>query len=386
MSKPVSKRVTAPKDRDRHCAERAARFMVREFLHEYSTLPRVRRCSFRPIDRGKGVAIAQAEGVAHFRGVQLCGSIHSCPVCAPKIREGRADEINTAAVAHLDAGGGLAFATLTLRHGQGDDLRHLIDTCANGWRRIWQGRAAKDRRTLHGIDGYVRALDFTHSPTNGWHPHLHVLLFLDSPTDAQSLSALRSDLHSVWDGFAQESGLGSVDPHIGVKVDPVTTRPELGGYLAKINDRWHAGRELSRADYKSGKNESRTPWQILRDAQDNGDAEDLRLWIGYEAATLGRRAITWSRGLKARYAVEEVQDQDLADAEVEGSVVVAEMPTDVWAKLRRRRGFTVQLLEAAELGGFVAVVQAVADVLGPAAAAAIRRPPDPGPDQLVLTG
>lgn len=374
MSKSSTRTLAAggANEKERRRAERAARFRAREFLHEFSSLPRLRRCSFRPIDRQAGVGVAVGDGVAHFRGVQLCGSIHSCPVCAPKIREARAGEINTAACEHLSRGGGLVFVTLTLPHAAHHKLAPLVDTIADGWRRIWQGRSGQERRKLFGIDGYVRALDFTYGG-NGWHPHLHVLLFLEGPADELTCEMLTESLLGTWASWCASKGYGRPSRAHGVKVDPVRTRPELGGYLAKIDDGWHAGRELSRADLKRGRS-SRTPWQILRDAQENGDADDLALWREYEKATVGRRCITWSRGLKARFAIAEVDDQELADAEV-GGVLVAQIPGDVWAKLRRHRGLTTRLLEGAERGGYLGVVEAVAEV-APMWARAIGRPPD----------
>lgn len=354
--------------------ERALRFQAREFLHEHSALSRIRRCSFRPIDRTAGVGVAVGDGIGHFTGVQLCGSIHACPVCAPKIRETRASEVNRAAVAHLEAGGGLAFVTLTLPHGHGDDLAALLDSVADGWRRIWQGRSGQARRATWGNPGYIRALDFTHG-ANGWHPHLHVLLFLPEPLDDDQLDLLERDLYVPWSQWSVERGHGLPSRRHGVRVDAVRTRPELGGYIAKIDDGWHAGRELSRSDLKKAASGSRTPWQILRSAAENGDVDDLSLWKVYELATKGRRAITWSRGLKARYAIEEQTDEEIAEAEVGGDLV-ALIPTDVWGKLRRRRGLTVRVLTAAEVGGFWAVRDLLVHELGWALASAVKPPPE----------
>lgn len=354
---------------------RVRRHLLREFLNEHSSIPRVRRCSYRLAHNASGAGIAVADGVAHFRGLQLCGSIHSCPVCAAKIREGRAGEINRAAVAHLEQGGGLEFVSLTVPHDQGDRLAHLIDVIADGWRRIWQGRAGQGRRTAFGIEGYVRSLDVTHGGS-GWHPHLHVLLFTVSPLSVYERRALHLELLAVWRSWAVAHGLRSPSVAHGVDVRPVRTRAELGGYLAKVEgERWHVGRELARGDAKRGTSGGRTPWEILGAACDNGDADDLALWHEYEAATMGRRAITWSRGLKDRYRIEDVEDQELADAEV-GGQLVAVIPAELWRHVRRVRGLRRRLLEAAEVGGLWAVRDAVSDSLGHEWAVWVVDPPD----------
>lgn len=356
---------------------RDSRHALREFLNDASSLPRVRRCSYRLAHNASGAGIAVADGVAHFRGLQLCGSIHACPVCAPKIREGRADEINRAAVAHLDAGLQLEFLTLTVPHGVGDDLARLVDVLADGWRRIWQGRSGMARRDAYDVQGYVRSLDLTHG-ANGWHPHLHVLLFFGASWTGDERERFRLELLEVWRRWAAANGVRSPSAAHGVDLRPVTTVRELGGYLAKIDNQWHAGRELARADRKSGGLGGRTPWEILRDAHQNGDASDLRLWHEYERATMGRKAITWSRGLKARYLIDDLEDQELAEAVV-GGELVAVIPAELWRRVARTRGLRAELLRSAERGGLWAVRDTITTVLGREWAVWVVDPPDQQP-------
>ncbi|MBW5466256.1 hypothetical protein GOY11_35350, partial [Pseudomonas aeruginosa] len=54
----------------------------------------------------------------------------------------------------------------------------LLVQIRNAWRRTTTGRAGKDFRKLLSIKGTIRALEVTHGQ-NVFHPHLHVLLFLE---------------------------------------------------------------------------------------------------------------------------------------------------------------------------------------------------------------
>lgn len=115
--------------------------------------------------------------VAHMSGVQSCGSIWACPVCAAKVRERRASEIPRAALAHMTAGGSVYMATLTARHRIGHRLAPLLSTVIGGFRqKLISGRAWITERQALGVVGTIRSTEVTYGG-NGWHPHLHVLVF-----------------------------------------------------------------------------------------------------------------------------------------------------------------------------------------------------------------
>jgi hypothetical protein len=135
------------------------------------------------------------DGRAGFGGLQVCGSVWSCPQCAAKIRAHRAGEIDEAARAWMAAGKTLLFVTLTVPHDRGQRLAPLFETVVQGFRQLmsgpdWSGRTRqKVRRGLIidrwrewglrdrlGYAGLVRSCEVTYGRA-GWHPHLHVLLF-----------------------------------------------------------------------------------------------------------------------------------------------------------------------------------------------------------------
>ena len=85
-----------------------------------------------------------------------------------------------------------------------------------------------------------------------------------------------------------------------------------------------------------------------------GDKSQLALWLEYEQATKGLRAITSSRGLPEILGVPEQTDDELA-AENRDGEAVALVPVETWNQVTARTGLTWQLLDAAGCGGLEAV-------------------------------
>ena len=75
-------------------------------------------------------------------------------------------------------------ATFTLPHWHFDSLRKLRRACAAAWTKVIQGKRWKSEAARAGLVGNIRAAEVTHGWVNGWHSHLHVLVFLDRLDDA----------------------------------------------------------------------------------------------------------------------------------------------------------------------------------------------------------
>lgn len=280
--------------------------------------PRPARCSWRIGDQ---VGVHADAAHAHFSGTERCGSIWSCPVCASVIRAERAREITQAVEAHQAQGGSVIFVTLTLRHKIADPLAVTLDTALEGWRvitghRQWRGVSGMKRR--YSISGYVRATEVTHGEENGWHPHLHSLLFTDRALSDVEVRVLGDELHGLWSAYAQRRTGRTPSRDRGIDAQRVDEDGRvLAQYLGKVQDgtRWTASAEMARSDVKTGRGQHLAPFQLLDDDQAGRLPVPARrrLWAEYVAATKGRRAVTWSRGLKARYDVGEKSDEDILD-------------------------------------------------------------------------
>jgi hypothetical protein len=82
----------AARQRFRQCDRRDERYKLRDFLSEKSSLARVATCGQRYFVGNGPPSVVMLDGIAHFTGLTLCGSIWAFPVCAPRIRAERASE------------------------------------------------------------------------------------------------------------------------------------------------------------------------------------------------------------------------------------------------------------------------------------------------------
>jgi hypothetical protein len=272
-------------------------------------------------------------GVAGWGGLQTCGSVWACPVCSATIRQARGCEVERAATGHLAEAGTLAFATFTLPHTRDLPLRQVLGELRDAFGTLRRGRSW--RRLLAG---YVAAVEITHG-LNGWHPHLHVLLFLPA-------GAGMPDLTEAWcDAVEKHAGRRPSAEH-GARIQPVSAGggAALATYLTKVQDGYGAASsihlEMARGDLKRGRRHSRTPFELL-EAAAAGDARAHALWREYEDATKGRRCMTWSTGLRDRFA-----EDDGALAVPDGEAVAA-LSRDEYA-LVVEHGQTAVVLDVAE--------------------------------------
>lgn len=292
---------------------------------------------------------------AHFGNVVTCKSVWHCPVCASKIAAGRRDEVAAAIAAHLVDDDGrpdaarrsVYMATLTIRHHAFQQCRHLRRGVMAAYRKIAQGKHWKPAKIAAGLIGTIRALEVTHGE-NGWHPHLHVLLFFDHD-DAPRAEAFGALLFERWAHAVKRSHFGNCSPE-GFSFTRCWTPAEAGDYVTKWGPDW----ELTHAHLKDAKSGGRTPWRILRDYTERGEARDADLFREYALAFKGARQLEWSRGLKARFGLADKEDAELADTEPPAETV-ALVHEHAIATLSIRRQLTA-LLDAAENGGGEAVL------------------------------
>jgi hypothetical protein len=313
---------------------------------------RTAKC-LRSRQQGKQVQVWKSTGYdrAHYQGLQTCASVWTCPVCSAKISERRRAELLALIEAHQATGGVVLMVTRTVPHKRADDLGELLAKIAAAERSFTGHRDYKTLMAAFGLVGKVRAVEVTHGQANGWHPHVHELVFLAQPV---SLADLEEDLSRVWSAAAVRAGLDRPSREHGLTVQD-------GSKAAKYASKWGLESEMTQWHRKRGKIDSRTPFDLLRDVAEHDDPHSGRLFREYSEAFHGRHQLQFSRGLKARYQISEVSDEELVQRHDEDAFLLGSLDHDQWRTVCRVEARGV-LLEVAASGGWEAVLRMLADL------------------------
>jgi hypothetical protein len=253
---------------------------------------------------------------AQVSGIRRCGSAWVCPICAPVIRQRRAEEIDQGVNGWLTNGGGGLFVTFTCSHQLGDELEPRLAAMSSALHAVLKGSAWDRWKKRLGYVGAIRAVEVTRTEANGWHPHNHAALLFERPVTEDERRAFSRWLYERWRQILLARGLGTISEAHGVDVRQVTG-DSLGEYLAKVDEGWSTGLELARGDAKRGRRGSRTPFELLIELAATGETATKDLWLEYEAATFGKRWLRWTPGLRKRLLGDEEDqaDEDLAASE-----------------------------------------------------------------------
>lgn len=371
---------------------RAARWIARRFLHFNSSIKRLRFCGVDMVvsksagggldpmsgrfikDRKAAVGgvTVKATGKAGegrragFGNLQLCGSVWACPVCSAKINAVRADDIAAAVAAWHQpvygpqpegaplAAGRVVFLTLTMRHKRGQELDTLwTHGVSEGWHAVTSGRAWLDDQEQYGSwvartvktgkkagqtvwshrIGYARVVETTFG-ANGWHVHVHALLFVRGDITGDEAMALGDSIFARWSDSLVAAGFDAPSHKHGVDVRLIgpTDSSKVADYFSKntfagARRSHNVGFEAAGGLGKWGRGANRTPFQILEDLCSGEDypgfESDLKRWWVWEEASKGKRQLTWSPWLRSHLKMAtEKTDEEIAASELGGEVVL----------------------------------------------------------------
>jgi hypothetical protein len=292
---------------------------------------RVRFCLRHRVDASKGIEIKYNEKreKAHYSNVQRCGSVWTCPICSAQISEGRRQELKQGmeywqgAGKAQESGGMVYLLTLTNPHHHGDNLVQLLEGQKKALKYLWSDRKSKEMLKALGKAGHITATEVTHG-ANGWHPHYHILLFFKNPINTKSL---RNFLATCWQNCCKKSGLKVPDHVHGCDL-------REGKYADKYVSKWGLADEVTKGHIKKGKEDSVTPWDLLRQSEE-GCEKSGHLFQVFANAFKGKRQLNWSNGLKKLLKVDEVTDDELATETEKDSVEVDILAMEIWRLILR---------------------------------------------------
>ena len=329
---------------------RVQRFALQSVARSILPESRTAKClRIRAHDCDVQVWKSKEHGTASYGGLQTCGSVWTCPVCAAKIAERRRVELLEAMELHKAQGGAVFLLTLTTPHQRGDVLAELLDQQGKALQSFLRDRKVKEVFKEMGHIGQVRALEVTHgrksARNNGWHPHFHILQFCYQKGNDTDRKDWAARLYMRWAFYCQKAGLGTPSYAHGIKLDDGT---KASDYVTK----WGLEDEMTKGHTKKAKAGGETPFDLLRAAlADRQDKQAAALFREFAECFKGKRQLSWSNGLKARFFVDEKTDEELAAEKDDAAVLLGLLTPDQWRDVLKVDGRGV-LLDIAAKGGW----------------------------------
>lgn len=267
---------------------------------------------------------------SYYKNLIACTSVWACPVCRYKILNKRKTEIielcKRAQADGLKAG----FLSLTQQHKKYrsvDQLRDQMRFISESWRYLMSIPALK-RMMKKARFEYVRGLDTMYNKKNGFHPHLHLILFADSKEDLQFISDTIID---YWITRSPESIKNCQKYHLVFD----NFEEQLTNYITKMN----LADELTNPYMDKKSNDSINPLDTLRLIEEKDFTvysydECVKIYNDFIRVTKGMRSITYSAGFKKKYKIAELTDTDIVNNTSELRELVIKVSDEVFKTLR----------------------------------------------------
>ena len=241
-----------------------------------------------PINVVRGV-----NGRVYYQGLLKCGNIWRCPVCNYKITQRRQLEVFKYCDTWFKESkiNKISFITLTVHHTKTMTLKKTLELLIDEYRRLQRTKVYKRLKEQHGIIGFIKSLEITYNDNNGWHPHIHLLLFHSS----DNIETLHQEITDLW--IKREKTRASVK---GQMCKEVFGNKGISEYVTK----WDTSKEMTQGSFKLGRGESITGFQMLKLLVANKFETDLDrkrtqgLFKTYCRITQGKHKISVSPTLK----------------------------------------------------------------------------------------
>ena len=305
---------------------------------------RTQHCFYNRVDKNDGVGVTfnKFRNKANYTNVMRCANAWGCPVCAAIISEHRKCEVKEAMDWWKKQGGSVLLLTLTVPHYSDTDIKQLKKDLKKAYGKFFKGvRASKDMFERWQIKHYISCFEITHG-INGFHPHYHVLLFVPYSLGKQSLPGIKQDMYKVWKDCCLKAGLDEPSEKHGLDLQAGN---EAGAYVAK----WGLEHEMTKGHIKKGKENNRTPFDILRSYTDSENQADANLFKLYYFAFKGTRQLNWSKGLKKLVSkAEEKTDQEIVDDTDNVAELLFKLDIEMWHAVRKQKKQGELLVAVAE--------------------------------------
>jgi hypothetical protein len=270
---------------------------------------RTRFCLATRIDNSLDVGITlnsnPDKSSAGLTNLQTCRSICSCPVCAERLMLEHAQTVKKALIWAENEGKLPVLVSLTASHHAGMKLEDFKAQFKKAWRMFSNHRTWRDYKEQFGIEHWIAAREATREAIqdNGWHYHMHILLFVDKGAliDAGVPENMGEKFTTFWLSCLAAAGLTGSEEH----ACDVRSGSHVGAeYLTKLGVTETVKGELE-FELTGAKYKGHTIWDVLYDSM-FGEIRAEYLYIEYVNSMQGENWVTTSHGF----------DELLADIEL----------------------------------------------------------------------
>jgi hypothetical protein len=313
----------------------------------------------------------------------------------PAIQKVRREKIQLATKSAKDRALQLVFITFTIQHSHRETLAAVEGRLSRSWRKMIQRSFWRKFKRI----GYIKIIETPYSRANSWHPHYHLIMFIEAKDEAAAIKHCAS-LREHWKDAVEAVG-GSVNEH-GFDV---RSGADAEAYLTKIDETHEAGFDLDSGESvdqrikkidknlafemtdtggktaKSGRHKLLTPMQLLAQFADTGDGNAAHRFREFVEWSKGKRLIDWSKGLADLLGIKDASPNDDeikidGDEQPEFETVAIVRPT-IWRNVVRAKA-RARVLEVCEHHGpdaAIAFIKSLPTVKGPLE----RKPKKPRP-------
>lgn len=295
-----------------------AQRLVREVVPEGNNFT---KCYVCPIGPAVNVVRNPVLRKAYFRQVVTCANPFLCPVCAPRIRSKRSQEIGKAfdQWKKADPKNTVYMITLTFQHSVRDSLFDVMSNLKKASKSFWEHRQVKKAFRSAGMVGRITAFEVTYG-SNGWHPHFHIVVFCkryDFDVKAFKHLWLQSLDRSNLSGSAK-CAFNFIEARDGSE------------YLSKIS------LEIGLSNNKIGRRGGLSPFQLLEKSISGERFAGKRyqeLWLYMRESHT--HVLQWSKGLKAYFGIGEISDEEICSGLEQGFISFACLASKLFIRCNR---------------------------------------------------
>jgi hypothetical protein len=305
----------------------ALQSVARSALPDY----RVSKCLRLPISTSHHISVYKNSALksVFFGGLQTCGSVWHCPVCAAKISEKRVSEVQHAIDYCKEQGGFVSFITRTVPHSQNDNLKGILERFRQAEKLYKGSRYYRSTLASFGSFGQIKVFEITVG-VNGWHLHVHEIMLHHESSIDDFYQCLESNLYSLWSSAAVDAGFELPSRAHGLQVQ---NGDFAASYIAKFGkepkNNWSSSRELTKQHIKRSKS-GFSPFDLMRYQRDSPQPFILQLITEYGEAMHRARQLIWSRGLKKLVCLVEFTDAEIAAQMDETAALLGLISLDQW--------------------------------------------------------